>query len=451
MKIRYLFILLLLSTTSFLSAQIWTSIVPHPAGTNTTSEIRVFIKTNDNGFLVLLRSTEVAEFLKTRHTMVKYNANGEIEWDKSYDFGVSIPNSNNSAGARPSKIVQLANGNYLAEGGFKENNITTFYLFLTSSLGDSLLYQTTNDNYINFQLVNEQPWTLRNQNSEQRFLVKLDEIGNPIEGIPLEDVTNNRFLIAPDEFIFTKSGNNFRKHNIAREVLIEQPSDNIPRYFTTNELRGITGFGNELTKLDADLNILWDLQYDDLFTFGPPGGFQGTDLTRTTEDDYIFTGYLFDPNDLVVGSFMYKYSKDGEYLWGDNYPYDILPTTYLHGVIEVDDGLVVVGANKFSDQILLIKFPNEDLYLTNTEDTEISTPDLHLYPNPVTDQLTLQFPTTTTGQIQLANAQGQIMTTKNISFSERHRINLQDYPTGLYLVKVMTNEGVISSQMILKQ
>jgi len=106
MKIRYLISLLFLFTTTFLSAQIWTTEVPYKTTSEVDGVIRDLIKTNDDGFLVLLTTQDsTASFNKFQQTMVKYNASGELEWDKSYDFGINIPNPfTNSGGAFPSRL-----------------------------------------------------------------------------------------------------------------------------------------------------------------------------------------------------------------------------------------------------------------------------------------------------------------------------------------------------------
>jgi len=456
MKIRYLFSLLFFSTTTFLSAQIWTTEVPYSTCCGINTEIKDFIKTNDNGFLVLLQTEDsTATFIKGQHTMIKYNSEGILEWNKSYDFGVSIPNPNsNVAGPFPREIIQLANGNYLARGGLIEGNTGYPYVFVTNELGDSLYYQQDNGNYREFQYINNHIWSLRIENSDSLFLSELDETGNLIDENLLDNVRSINFLVAPDETVFTRSGGNFRKNDITGAVLIETPTDNRPDFFVTNELNGVTAFGDELTKLDTDLNVIWDIEYEDLFPwvndiFTP--NYQG--FFRTISDDYIFFGSVYD--DFLLDyrfPYIYKYSKDGEYIWGGTYSLNTLPYTYLAGVIEVEDGIVTIGGNIFNQKIQMVKlYPNGLGIPTSTENLTPSKTSFRVFPNPVSNQLTIEFPEAIIGQVQLINAQGQIMTTENISFVQMYQINLQSYPTGFYVVKVMTKQGIINSRTIIKQ
>ena len=455
MKIRYLISLLFLFTTTFLSAQIWTTEVPYKTTSEVDGVIRDLIKTNDDGFLVLLTTQDsTASFNKFQQTMVKYNASGELEWDKSYDFGINIPNPfTNSGGAFPSKVIQLDNDNYFIRGGTRQDTIDNSYIFITNSVGDSLFFQTT-ENYHNIQQVNDRIWGLRREGLQQSFLSELDEMGNLIGESPLENATSLRLLVAPDESVFTRTGLFFRKYNLDGEIIAEQDADFFPDFFTTNELAGMTVFDEQLIKLDSDLNIIWELEYEELYPwtaslfFNP--NYEG--LIRTQSNNYIIFGSVSDDNSDLIGVYLYKYSKDGDFIWGGVYPFDILPYNYIKGAVEVEDGIVTLGGNRFTNKIELIKlYPNGLDVPTSTTEIAFKKPNFHIFPNPVSDQLTIEFPEAISGQIQLINAQGKMMSTEDFSFSETHRMSLLDYPAGLYVVKVMTEQGVANSQTVLRK
>ena len=455
MKIRYLLFLFFFSTTTFLSAQIWTTEVPYKTTSEVDGVIRDLIKTNDDGFLVLLRTQDsTASFNKFQHTMVKYNASGELEWDKSYDFGVNIPNPfTNAGGAFPSYAIQLANGNYYLIGGTIRDTINSAYIFVTNSIGDSLSFQTI-DQYHDIQLVNDRLWGIRRDGDlQQSFLIELDEIGNLVGESLLENANSTNLLVAPDESVFSRTGLFFRKYNLNGEIIAEQDADFSPDFFTTNELAGMTVFDEQLIKLDSDLNIIWELEYEELYPWTASLFFRPTyeGLIRTQSNDYIIFGSVSDDNSDLIGVYLYKYAKDGDFIWGGVYPFDILPYNYIKGAVEVEDGIVTLGGNRFTNKIELIKlYPNGLDIPTSTTEIAFKKPNFHIFPNPVSNLLTIKFPEATTGQVQLINAQGQIMTTENISFLQMYQINLQSYPTGFYVVKVMTKQGIINSQTIIK-
>lgn len=454
MKTRCLLTLLFLSITTFLSAQIWTTEVPYKTASAFDGVLRDFIKTNDDGFLVLLTTKDsTATFNKFQNTIVKYNSLGELEWDKSYDFGVNVPNPfSNSGGAFPVQVIQLANDNYLISGGTRKDTIDSPYIFVTNSTGDSLSFQIT-EGYRNIQSINDRIWGLRSEDFQQSFLSELDEMGNLVGETPLENANSLNLLVTPDENVFNRTGLFFRKYNLNGEILVEKDTDSFsPKFFKTNELAGMTVFEEQLIKFDTDLNIIWKLEYEELFPWATSGfirpSYEG--LVRTESDDYIIYGSVLDISDGdYIGVYLYKYSKDGGLVWGGIYPFDILPYSYISGAVEVEDGIVTIGGNMYDEKIQLIKLYSNGLGdPTNTEDIKLRTKEFTVFPNPAIDQLTLEFSKNITGKIQLINSQGQILISNDITFSKRHQLNLQKYPTGFYLVKVTTEKGIINNQAI---
>lgn len=458
MKIRYLLTLLFLSTATFLSAQIWTTEVPYKTTSEVDGVIRDFIKTNDDGFLVLLRTRDsTATFNKFQQTMIKYNSSGELEWNRSYDLGINVPNPfTNTGGVFPKNVIQLANDNYLISGiTVRDTTGNNPYLFITNSLRDSLSFQTT-ETYYDIQQVNDRIWGIRRDGDlQQSFLSELDEMGNLVNETSLENANSRNLLVGPDENVFNRTGLLFRKYNLNGEIIVEQDTDSFsPEFFITNELAGMTVFGEQLIKFDNDLNIIWELEYEELFPwtaslfFSP--NYEG--LIRTQSNDYIIFGSVLDDNSNGIGVYLYKYSKDGDFIWGGVYPFDILPYNYIKGLVEVQDGIVTLGGNRYTNKIELIKlYPNGLNIPTNTTEIEFTTTDFRIFPNPVSSQLTIEFSDATTGQVQLINAQGQRMTTENIFFTKMHQLSLQNYPSGIYVVKVLTEQGNINSQTIIKQ
>ena len=457
MKIRYLISLLFFSTT-FLSAQIWTTEVPYKTTSEDDGVIRDFIKTNDDGFLVLLRPKDsTATFNKFQQTMIKYNSSGELEWDRSYDLGINVPNPfTNTGGVFPKNVIQLANDNYLISGiTIRDTTGNNPYLFITNSLGDSLSFQTT-ETYYDIQQVNDRIWGIRRDGDlQQSFLSELDDMGNLVSETSLENADSRNLLVAPDESIFNRTGLFFRKYNLNGEIIVEQDTDSFsPKFFTNNEVGGFTAFGDELTKLDTDLNIIWGMEYEELFPWTASLFFSPTyeGLIRTQSNDYIIFGSVSDDNNNSIGVYLYKYAKDGDFIWGGVYPFDILPYNYLKGAVEVEDGIVTLGGNRFTNKIKLIKlYPNGLDVPTSTTEIAFKKPNFHVFPNPVSDQLTVEFPEAISGKIQMINAQGKVITTEDFSFSETHRMSLLDYPAGLYVVKAMTEQGVANSQTVLRK
>ncbi len=81
----------------------------------------------------------------------------------------------------------------------------------------------------------------------------------------------------------------------------------------------------------------------------------------------------------------------------------------------------------------------------------LNTPKITIFPNPSTHQITVNFDGWTlnnTNELQLMNASGQVVFTKNKALNASETINLSAFPNGQYVVLLKTNGKVISRQLI---
>lgn len=73
-----------------------------------------------------------------------------------------------------------------------------------------------------------------------------------------------------------------------------------------------------------------------------------------------------------------------------------------------------------------------------------------LYPMPATDAITLDADSETFSRLAIFSMQGTLVRTVNLHNQEGKRttINLQDIPAGIYLMKIVINEKVVTRQFI---
>ncbi|MFT5266261.1 MAG: hypothetical protein ACI8YQ_005025 [Polaribacter sp.] len=95
------------------------------------------IKTNDGGFFLLSLEVDINSFQKLSQSMVKFDGDGQVLWEKKYDFGVT--NALNSGGVYPDEAIELNNGDLLTKGRYFDSDTSYCYLLKTNSNGDSLL------------------------------------------------------------------------------------------------------------------------------------------------------------------------------------------------------------------------------------------------------------------------------------------------------------------------
>ncbi len=322
MKILYLFTFLLGSLS--LSAQQWQTELPYTS-VCPECEIRDFITTNDNGFLVLLTTLDEEEedFLKIVHTMIKYDSLGSLKWEKNYDFGAIGPwGSSDGGGATPTKVIQLENSNYMMTGGFRDIDTTFAYILITDSIGDSVSFFHSPSNF-DLQYVNEEIFVRRLDDSNLSIATKLNNTGVVIEEADLEEGVVAKFLVSKNQSIYAYRELNptsYKKYNQVGELLYEILTPDRATHLIENEIGGITAYSSDLIKMDSNLNIMWQYSHEEIYPGIPDDGHDGTDIIQTVDGGCIITGYIID--EFFSGVFMSKYDTEGDRLWGGLYPLD---------------------------------------------------------------------------------------------------------------------------------
>lgn len=78
---------------------------------------------------------------------------------------------------------------------------------------------------------------------------------------------------------------------------------------------------------------------------------------------------------------------------------------------------------------------------------EVVNGDLELFPNPTKDAINLHW-TEDVATVELTDATGKVLETVDVSNNKEVTLNLQNYSTGVYLVRVISNEGTSVHQVI---
>ncbi|MEN9610613.1 MAG: hypothetical protein RLZZ628_1427 [Bacteroidota bacterium] len=134
-------------------------------------------------------------------------------------------------------------------------------------------------------------------------------------------------------------------------------------------------------------------------------------------------GVIFTPAS-VGNSVSISYTYLNETMWGSNDSYLVV------FVQNTETKEVLNSGNKFD-----VALPNA------TDETTHLNQKIHLYPNPATADITLDFTDLNPTGFTIWNAQGQLMDKQWISVSTK-TISLANYVKGIYWVRVQTSEGI---------
>lgn len=106
------------------------------------------------------------------------------------------------------------------------------------------------------------------------------------------------------------------------------------------------------------------------------------------------------------------------------------------------DGDMSTATRVWMDDLKITADPN--LVETSISSSELNS-QLQAYPNPVSDQLNINVENSTVKQVSLYNVMGMLMYS---SQSEISTINMVGVPKGVYLLKVETDQGVVSRKIL---
>lgn len=299
--------------------------------------------------------------------------------------------------------------------------------------------------------MNEEIYTRWSNDFSLPNITKLNNTGGVIEEMGLEGGNVSKVLVSRNQIIYAYRGLNprsYKKYNQTGALLYESFTSDRATNLVENEIGGITAYSSDLIMMDSNLNIKWQYTHEEIYPGIPDDGHIGSDIIQTEDGGCVITGYITD--EFFSGVFMSKYTSEGERLWGGSYPSDVLPMTYLHQVKEVSGGLVVLGGNKFTEEIWLVKLYSDGNWVTNTEDLLEVESGMMVYPNPGKGNLNIKFSEKVTGEINILNSQGQIIKKITIHNKDTTQEILSNIPSGFYWIEFIGQSGNSSTKKYIK-
>jgi uncharacterized lipoprotein YehR (DUF1307 family) len=132
----------------------------------------------------------------------------------------------------------------------------------------------------------------------------------------------------------------------------------------------------------------------------------------------------------VGNSVSISYTYPNETIWGSN-----------------DSYLVVFVQNTATNEVLNSGNKFDAALPSPTNETVGLNEKIQLYPNPATEDITLDFTDLNATSFTILNAQGQIIDNQLVT-SAIKKISLANYAKGIYWVRVQTNEGIANQSFV---
>ncbi|MBL7828660.1 MAG: T9SS type A sorting domain-containing protein [Saprospiraceae bacterium] len=363
----------------------WTKAI----GGSKWDEIHSVKTTSDNGCIVVGKTDSNNGDVSISNGkldvwVVKLDAQGEIEWEKSYG---------GSEDDESSSVIICSDGGYLVVGE-------------TSSIDGDVIGQHGSVDF----------WVLKlRPNGDMEWQKTLGGTGGDYGSDGLE-TTNGDYVITG--YVGSHNSGDVTGHD------------------------QLGSFDYWIVRLDKDGDIKWQktaggssADWARQIVQSPQGGFIVTGTTISLDGDVI--------NNVEVPNFwLIKLSEEGELLWQKTYGGSMSDRSYAISNTN-DSGYILAGYTWSTDgdaaganyhgysDFWIVKLSPENTSPTQTPETET----LKLYPNPCGASVLLEIPEADELEIILTDISGKTLLAKKMSGAQE-QLNLANLPRGVYLLRV---------------
>lgn len=442
----------------------WASKIPHET-TDALNVVKDMIMTDEGEFIILMVKYVQEDFFKRKHYMVKYNAIGELVWEKEYDFGVQNlynPIAIYPGGPEPNKLSKV-NDSFYGRGLYYESDTIFCYVFEFNTMGDSLSFTKEIEDeerclfpqfYIDSKIydINADPIT------EEYSLIELDDDLQVLNEVVLGDYGISKPLLGAElnPYLIRHSVQGvFRKFSPSGDLLYEEEYENeyLGEFNVFSKDGYLTSYREGLIQLNEDLSVRWYRTPEDLLIApNAPQLKQNAQFITATSDGGFVMGGNYGPGGPISLVYLIKVDEIGEWEWGYSYGPDYIGLNYLFKLIEVDDGYVFVGTSEVTNSIWITKLNKDGLFTTSLEDGSLLTnPSISIFPNPTSDILNISFTKPFMGTLKLLNSNGVEIYSNHLEKKINHDFDLSHFLNGIYFVVLVNEElGQVYSEKVIK-
>lgn len=220
---------------------------------------------------------------------------------------------------------------------------------------------------------------------------------------------------------------------------------------------GVTGIYNSNFGLDfiaVKLTASGSLQWEK--TFGGTGSDSLGSIIQTNDGNYIAVGYSNSNNYDVSGNhgngdgWIIKLTSTGTLSWQKCFG-GALADSFYRVKQTSDNGFIILGSSESNNGDVSGNHGEEDIWVVrlNPEilaNESFTSPHVTLFPNPSKSTINLQVPSNSIiEKIMINDITGKTIMEKEQSTNQ---LSIEDLPSGIYLVKVFTNSGILLSKFI---
>jgi hypothetical protein len=348
--------------------------------------------------------------------LIKTDVNGNLQWQKLY-----TPTSGRSVGQY---VVQTSDGGYAVAGFTGSGSSEKMFLFKTDASGN--LSWTKTYGAINGgegYCVHEIPGvgfilsgTYTSATSSDLWLVRTNNIGDTLwtrtNGTAQDEVGYKCWRNSDGGFVMTGFG-----------------------YHSGGDIF--------LWRTDANGNTIWTKTFDD-------GGWEEAyGVVQTSDGGFAMTGRSGNPSHYDDG-WLIRTDGNGTMIW-NRYFHSSLMSEFSDIAQTSDGGFILAGdrvdSSNFNENMFLVKTGPAG-YVGVNEILSPNEDEFSVFPNPASAFSEIHFSAALPGRrIRLSDMNGKILIDEETD-SEIYRMNLAEISNGIYVVSVISENGISSKRII---
>lgn len=214
-----------------------------------------------------------------------------------------------------------------------------------------------------------------------------------------------------------------------------------------------------LLKTNALLEEEWRISYDSIKILQDVSDLvvqESKYLIQIESQNYLIAGTIYDPTspEYTNNLFFMEVDTFGQIQWSTILPFNQAPLNSIAGILEVDGGYVILARDAALGNIWLVKLNEMGEFTTSIHDINGSPADVRIFPNPVTDLVTVSS-SNSISKILLYDGLGTRVydiELKNPTFT--HQFTLSNQPPGIYYFSIQLsqphNVDIIKKVFLLK-
>lgn len=435
----------------------WSKLIPYQ-NTCPSCTFRKLLSDPNEQVLVVLKKQIVIDspyHLQVYPSVYCYGLDGTLLWNQDFINDAKLPPVANKIGTDPIDAIVLPDATILLIGDYIDQGKSHCFFYHLSNTGDSLRFfvDTTLSHPKGVRLIN----TGGGQDSIRLFFVgehsstgdqyiyeqslQIDQSSRVIsmysgffgEWLSDTSLAVNSFYANQWQSLDVYDTNNIllasRQYGFAQKIVSGHPEST---FLSISE--------DSIHYINHNLELIWAVDRDSVAPSGSDEG-QGYSCGMRLGDKGFILGGVKDIDGLLYLSTLLKLDSQGQKAWAIAYAPSYLPLNEVTEVIEITDGLIIIGGIYSTGELWIVRLTSDGLLSSTLTHGSNDDFQFSFYPNPASEELTVNKPINFEGYATIIDLNGNKINKYSLHAGVSKVPCQIDIPNGTYFILVEDKKG----------